>query len=338
MKAPRVHAHLENLSSKPRIFHLTRELVRGAQRANRDLAHKVKFTVGEDFADLEARLTTAQVLVTSTDVLRHPRFPLLHLAQRAPNLRLVQLIGAGVERLLPLDWLPRPVRLATASGVHVEKARESLTMALLALNARLPEIVWNQRHARWDMIFTPLVRGKTVAVIGLGDMGRAAVESSRGLGLNVIGVRRSGKKVAGVQRVYRPAQLAAALRRADFIVVAAPLTSETRNLLSARVLRETKRGVGIVNVGRAGVVDYDALAKLLRTGHVSGAVLDVFAEEPLPSSSALWSTPNVIITPHVSSDDLDGYMPATMDLVCRNLRRLIAGRTLENVVRPGRGY
>src|SRR6185436_18213453 len=140
----------------------------------------------------------------------------------------VQLIGAGAERLLPLDWLPRRARLATASGVHVDKARESLTMALLALNARLPEIMWNQRNARWDMIFTPLIRGKTLLVIGLGDMGGAAVDAGRALGLDVIGVRRSGKSVRGVTRVYRPRDLATIVRKADFIVVATPLTPETR--------------------------------------------------------------------------------------------------------------
>ena len=331
MKSPLLHAHLENLSSKPPIFQLTPELVRIARRHNSDLNGKVRFTVGEDFADLDERLKTARVLVTSSDAVRDPRFPRRHLAKAAPNIRLLQLIGAGVEGLLPLDWLPSSVRLANASGVHVAKAREFLLMALLALNARLPAIVSNQRQAHWDMIFTSLIRGKTLLVIGLGRMGRAAVEAGRTLGLEVIGIRRSGKKVPGVERVYRPAQLAAVVAKADFIVVAAPLTPDTRNLLSGKVLRKTKAGVGIVNIGRAGVIDYPALAKLLRSGHVSGAILDVFDQEPLPPTSELWATPNLIVSPHVSSDDLDGYMLATMNLVCRNLRRLISGRPFEAI-------
>src|SRR4029077_9082642 len=121
-------------------------------------------------------------------------------------------------------------------------------------------------------------------------------------------VRRSGKPMAGVERVYRPREIAAAVRDADFIVVAAPLTRESRNLMNRDVLRGTKRGVGLINVGRAGLVDYDALAALLKNGHVSGAILDVFDPEPLPKRSKLWSMPNAILTPHVSSDDLEGYM------------------------------
>ena len=128
------------------------------------------------------------------------------------------------------------------------------------------------------------------------------------------------------------------MRNADFIVVAAPLTAETRNLVSARVLACTKRGVGIINMGRAAVMDYRALSRMLRNGHVSGAILDVFAPEPLPAESPLWSTPNLIISPHISSDDCDGYMIATMNLVCRNLRRMISGRALENVVSIDKQY
>src|ERR1043166_2729796 len=110
MKSRRLHVHLENLSSKPPIFHLTPDLVRRARRRNGDLTAKVRFTVGEDFVDFLERLKTAHVLVTSSDVVRDARFPRQHLTQAAPHLRLVQLIGAGVEGVLPLDWLPPSVR------------------------------------------------------------------------------------------------------------------------------------------------------------------------------------------------------------------------------------
>ena len=131
--------------------------------------------------------------------------------------------------------------------------------------------------------------GKTLAVVGLGNLGRTAAAVGRQLGLRVVGVRRSGGKTAGVGRVYRPAQITTALRKADFIVVAAPLTAQTRDLLSSEVLASTKPGVGIINMGRAGIIDYAALTALLANGHVSGAILDVFSPEPLPANSALWS-------------------------------------------------
>ena len=338
MKHRPLHVHLENLSSKPAVFALTPQLIRSTRRHNRDLRDQIRFTAGEDFANLEHRLKTAQVLVTSSDVIRDQRFPRSSLADAAPQLRLLHLIGAGVEGVLPLDWLPRGVRLSNNSGVHARKAREFLLMSLLALNSRLPAVVSNQRHSEWKQIFTPLISAKKLLVIGLGDLGMAAVQAGRVLDLTISGVSRSRKKVAGVTRVYRSADICNAVRNADFVVVAAPLTPETRNLVSARVLACTKRGVGIINMGRAAVMDYRALSGMLRNGHVSGAILDVFAPEPLPAESPLWSTPNLIISPHISSDDCDGYMIATMNLVCRNLRRMISGRALENVVSIDKQY
>ena len=327
-----LRVHLEHYSAKPHIFRLSPELIRATRRNNRDLGRSVRFSVGEDLADVDLRLQSADVLVTSSDVVRDARFPRARLAQAAPKLRMLHLIGAGVEGLLPLDWLPPSIKLTNNSGVHAGKAREFLRMALLALNARLPAMAWSQRHARWDPLFTPLIGGKTLAVVGLGNLGRTAVAAGRMLGLKIIGVRRTGTKVPGVDRVYPPTRIREALADADFIVVAAPLTAQTRNLLDRKVLASTKAGVGIINMGRAGVVDYTAMAALLTSGHVGGAILNVFSPEPLPPNSKLWSTPNLIVSPHVSSDDLDGYMTGTMNLVCRNLRRLMARRSHENVV------
>jgi phosphoglycerate dehydrogenase-like enzyme len=337
-KTARMHVHLENLSSKPPVFSLTPELVRVARRRNADLSAKVRFTVGEDFAELGRRLATAEVLVTSSDVICDPRFPRTDLAASSPNLRIIHLIGAGVQGVLPLDWLPQGVQLTNNSGVHVEKAREFFTMALLALNARLPAVISNQHQSKWEQIFTPSIRGKMLVVIGLGDLGGAAVEAGRNLGLKVVGVRRSGKPTRGVERVYRPSQIARVVNSADFVVIAAPLTAETRNLVSREVLKAAKPGVGVINVGRAALLDHDALVDLLKSGHVSGAVLDVFSPEPLPPESPLWSAPNLIVSPHISSDDADSYMSGTMELVCRNLRHLLTGRAPENVVLAARGY
>ena len=128
------------------------------------------------------------------------------------------------------------------------------------------------------------------------------------------------------------------MQRADFILVAAPLTPATYHLVSREVLAAAKPGAGLINVGRAGVVDYDALREALASGAIAGAILDVFDPEPLPASSPLWRTPNLILMPHCSSDDLDCYLPRTLDLVFQNVRRLIGGRPLKNVVDQRRGY
>jgi phosphoglycerate dehydrogenase-like enzyme len=337
-ESQQMHVHLENSTSKPRPFWLTPELVDAARQNNPALEGAVRFTVNTDLEDINQKLSTATVLVTSSAVISDPRFPRQALADTAPSLKFIHLIDAGVEDVMPLDWLPPSVQLTNNSGVHADKATEFVTMALLALNSRLPEIVSNQRHARWEQIFTPLIRGKSLVVIGLGDLGRAAVVAGQALGLRILGVRRSGASVPGVEQVYPTTQLHDALKRADFIVIATPLTSETRNLIDRAALEAAKPGAGLINIGRAGVLDHDALVDLLGQGRLSNAILDVLPNEPLHSSSDLWAVPNLVIYPHVGADDPTRYMTDTMKLVFENLRRHLAGRPLENVVDPRKGY
>jgi phosphoglycerate dehydrogenase-like enzyme len=128
------------------------------------------------------------------------------------------------------------------------------------------------------------------------------------------------------------------LPRADFVLVTTPLTSETKNLLGRRELNLMRPGAGLINLGRARVVDYDALREKLTAGELGGAVLDVFDPEPLPSDSPLWETPNLVITPHVASDDEEQYMPRTLDLVFDNIHRYLSDRPLRNRVRRHLGY
>ena len=327
-----MHVHLENTTSKPRPFWLTPELIEAARSSNPELPGHVQFTVGSDLEDVTRSLSTAAVLVTSSRVICDPRFPRHELAKVAPNLQFIHLIDAGVEDVMPLTWLPSNVQLINNSGVHVEKAREFAIMSLLALNSRLPEIMRNQRQAHWDQVFTPLIRGQSLLVVGLGDMGQAAVAAGRALGMRIFGVRRSGMDVPGVERVYLPSQLHEAIKFADFIVIATPLTSDTRNLIDRSVLEAAKPRAGLLNIGRADVLDHDALVKLLKNGHLSGAILDVLPQEPLPSSSELWSCPNLIINPHVGADDPTTYMTETMRLLFANLQLQLTGRPLRNIV------
>ena len=154
--------------------------------------------------------------------------------------------------------------------------------------------------------------------------------------MRVLGVTRHGRPLDAVDEMHAIGPIwTTCSRSADFAVVAVPLTPETRNLLDGRRQALMKRGAGLVNVGRAATVDYEALAANLRSGHLSGAVLDVFDPEPLPPGSPLWSAPNVIVTPHVSADDGDSYVPLTLELVFR-LERF--RKPLENVVQPELGY
>jgi len=331
-----MHIHFETRENKPVVFKLTPRLVEEAAARNGSPG-SVRLSVGADLKDPDL-LVAATALVTSNDIVKDAKFPRFDLARRAPNLRWIHIIGAGIEPLLPLDWLPRSVQLTNNSGVHIEKIGEFATMALLMLNCRMPEIVANQRERRWQPIFTTSISGKCIVVVGLGDMGGTAARQAKKLGLKVLGVRREPRAHRYVDEVLGIGNLAEALARADFLFVATPLTRETRNLIDRRALAAIKPGAGLVNVGRAGVVDYAAVAEALASGRLAGAVLDVFDPEPLPADSPLWTTPKLVVMPHCSSDDLERYLPLTLDLVFANLRRLMAGKALKNRVDPKRGY
>jgi phosphoglycerate dehydrogenase-like enzyme len=330
-----LYLHFETRPNKPAVFRFTQELIDAAQE--RSGLTDVRVGLGEDLRDL-SWLGDAEGLIASNDIVRDPRFPILELASAAPRLRWIHIIGAGIEPLLPLDWLPNRVVLTNNSGIHAEKIREAATMALLMLNARIPAIFTNQHKARWDAIFTPVIAGKTVLVIGVGDMGAAAAGAAKALGMRVLGARRSGAPHPDVDRMVAIGALDSVLPEADFVVLATPLTPETQNLLDRRRIGLMKPGAGLFNIGRAGSLDHDALTDALGSGLLSGAILDVHDPEPLPASSPLWHADNVVLTPHVTSDDLDGYLPKTFDLVFANAARLMRGEELINVVDPARGY
>jgi glyoxylate/hydroxypyruvate reductase A len=169
-------------------------------------------------------------------------------------------------------------------------------------------------------------------------MGGAVAAAGRALGLRVTGVRRGGAPHPEVEHMATPDALDGLLPQADLVALAVPLTPESRNLLDRRRLGLMKPGAGLYNVGRAGLIDHVALAECLASGAIGGAVLDVFDPEPLPADSPLWDVHSLVVMPHVTSDDLDAYLPATYDLVFANALRLAEGETLVNCVEPERGY
>jgi phosphoglycerate dehydrogenase-like enzyme len=329
-----VHIHFETRADKPEVFRFTHALI-AAGRFRAGASDQT--SLGSDLADL-AWLSGCHMLVTSNDVLRDARFPIAELARVAPQLRCIHIIGAGIEPLLPLDWLPSGVLLTNNSGVHFDKACESATMVLLMLNAGMPRLMTNQYRREWQQVFTPRIRGKTVLIVGVGDMGAAVAAAGRALGLRTLGVRRSGAPHPLVDEMFAVAGLDAALPRADFIVLAAPQTPATHHLLDRRRLRLIKPGAGLFNFGRAALVDHAALIECLEDGRLSGAVTDVVDREPLARESPLWQVPNLMILPHVSSDDVTEYLPKTLELVFDNAERMRRGEPLRNVVDREQGY
>jgi phosphoglycerate dehydrogenase-like enzyme len=323
-----LHLHIENNRALGPVFEATSDRVAAARAAHPAFAD-LHITVGYDGDIFGREMQTA-------DVLMGWRFD-KDIAGRAPKLRWVHAHGAGVNHLMPLDWLPRGAVLTNSRGVHGEKADEYTLMALLMLNNRLPESATHQRNARWEQVFSSSIIGKTVLIIGVGHIGGGAAKWAQALGMHVVGIRRSGEPHPHVHEMHTPDALRGLLHRADFVLMTTPSTAATRHLIGRDELAMMKDGAGLVNYSRADLVDYEALGEELKRGRLS-AVLDVFDPEPLPSSSPLWGLPNLIITPHCSSDDAEQYTPKTLDLVFRNLARLRDGVPLLNVVDPALQY
>ena len=274
----------------------------------------------------------------SADVLVTWDLPTDNLARVAPKLQWIHIIGAGVEHLCPMTWLPDGITVVNNRGTHAAKGGEFGLMSILMLHSRLPAIINNQETSTWRSLFSGSIVDKTVVIIGIGHIGASIARRCKALDMNVIGVSRHGRPVPGIDNVCTSNELDTVLPAADFVALAAPLTVETRDLFDRRRQALTKPGAGIVNIGRSATMDYLALVENLQSGHFSGAILDVFDEEPLPEDSRLWHTPNLIVTPHISADDGNTYVEMTLDLVFTNLERYLDGKPLNNIVDPALGY
>lgn len=331
MAAKPVHLHVENARGKAGLYQVTPERWTLACRRHRPLARRLRVTFGWDGDTLEHELRTAEIVI-GVPAKRD------ELAARAPCLRWLHATSAGVDGLLPLDWLPRNVTFTNNRGAHGNKAEEYMRMAYTMLHTRMPQIIANQREHRWEQVFSPVLAGRTALVIGLGDLGEAAARAARQLGLRVIGVRRVARKSRHADSVHPYSRLDALLPKADFVVLAVPLTAETRNLLNRGRLALLKSTAGVINISRAAVADYAALAARLRSGALAGAIVDVVEPEPLPADSPLWEVPNLVITPHVSCDDAEHYVDISLDLWFENFGRYLARKPLLRRVDPRLGY
>ena len=330
MSDERFHLHLETKRSRPEHFHLTQTLWKDAARRHRELAGKLRVTIGWDGEILDEALKTADFMINSFP-------PKEGLRARAPKLKWIQTTGAGIDALLPLDWLPEGITITNNRGGHGAKAEDSCTMALLALHTQLPAMIANQRDKVWKQILTPPIAGSTAVVIGFGDLGQGAGRAAAKLGLRVVAVTRSGKPRAPADETYPVSRIDEALPLADFLIVTIPTTPDTRGLIDSGRLDLLKRGAGVINIGRAALMDYPRLREKLEAGDLCGAVLDVFEQEPMPPESPWWTARNVLVMPHVSCD-FPGYVDRLLDRWFENFERFLAGRPFENAVDRRLGY
>ncbi|WP_142846736.1 D-2-hydroxyacid dehydrogenase [Telmatospirillum sp. J64-1] len=254
------------------------------------------------------------------------------------QLRLIQCTSAGVESYMPLDWMPPQAVLTNASGVHAPKVGEYGLLVTLMLHERIPAYATLQRNHVWQRNLRPTISGSRVLIYGVGALGGAVAEKLRLLGVAIDGVRRSGEPHPCVDRMVTPDRVAELLPEADILIITCPLTEQTRGAIGAAELALLKQGAGVANLARGAVMDYDALAAELRSGRLSGAVLDVFPQEPLPPEAPWWDVPNLVVVPHVSADDPFSYIDRCLEILADNLRRATKGEPLRNVVDGERGY
>jgi phosphoglycerate dehydrogenase-like enzyme len=261
-----------------------------------------------------------------------------------PRLRWVHATSAGAgEQVrsagLPAEALKR-VTVTTSSGVHAVPLAEFSILGLLAVAKELPLFVEHQRARAWPEVRRPLreLAGQTLFLVGLGEIGREVARLGKALGMRTVGFRRTQDSPPDhVDEVHGPERLAELAGRADAMVVSLPLTDQTAGLIDRATIDRLPASCIFVNVGRGGVVDEPALVDALRERRIAGAVLDVFATEPLPEDSPLWALPNVLVTPHAAALSAREN-ERIVELFTDNLRRYLDGRPLRNVVEPGVYY
>jgi phosphoglycerate dehydrogenase-like enzyme len=256
----------------------------------------------------------------------------------ADRLRWVHIASAGVDRLLFPELVQSPVVVTNSRGVFDRPIAEYVLGLILAFAKDLPATLDLQRERSWRHRETERIDTQRVLVVGAGPIGRAIGRLLSAAGMTVTGMGRTARPTdPDLGPVHASRELASLLPEADYVVVAAPLTEETRGMLDAAAFARMKPSARLINVARGPIVVEQDLVAALHEGEIAGAALDVFATEPLPPHHPLWTAPHVIISPHMSGDFI-GWLDALAQLFARNFRRWLAGEELLNVVDKHLGY
>jgi phosphoglycerate dehydrogenase-like enzyme len=255
----------------------------------------------------------------------------------ANRLRWIHVSGVGVDWALFPELVESDVVVTNCRGVFDVSIPEYVLLLMLALTRDLLGTLQAQRAREWRHRPTQQLAGQHLVVIGAGSIGRAVGRLAHAAGMSVEAVARRARPDRDLGAVHAADALEEAIARADFVVVIAPLTSETRGLVGASALAAMRPSARLINVGRGAVVDETALIEALAAGRIAGAALDALWEEPLPADHPLWSMPNVIISPHMAGD-VHGWLGWFVESFLANLDRWLAGDPLENVVDKRLGY
>jgi len=262
------------------------------------------------------------------------------LPKLAPKLKWIQATSAGIGQFVRQNGYDQTGWIfTTASGVHARPLAEFVIQSMLFF-ARDFEYLQHEKAAHhWARNCTTELAGKTLAIIGLGKIGREAARLAKAFDMHVIGNRRNinDPSMPNVDELYPPGELTPLLTQANYLLLCTPHTPETEGMIGAAQIAQLPKGAVIINIARGAVMDYPAMTEALRSGHLRGASLDVFATEPLPTDDPLWDMSNVIISPH-SASTADTENAKITRLFCDNLKHYLVGEPLQNVLDTGRYY
>lgn len=257
------------------------------------------------------------------------------IADAAPGLKWLQVVAAGVDQPVYRRSIGRGIRITTSAGTNAEPVGLNAVTGLLMLARGFPHWIRAQQGREWRPLTAPALPpdlpGQTAAIVGVGHIGTVVARALQAMGLRTVGVRQRAAPADYFDETWPLSELDRLLPACDWLVLACPLTTETRRLIDARRLALLPRTAGLVNVARGEIVHEAALVDALAAGRLRGAYLDVFEREPLPPDSPLWTLPNVLLTPHNAAVSTGNYRRG-VELFLRNLSAYLRGLTLENEV------
>lgn len=259
---------------------------------------------------------------------------------RAPKLKWVQMMTAGVDRFLDSEFRESSVIMTTVSGIHGTQISEFILGLMLMFAKEAPLCFYLKQKKQWARLIPAVLRSKTLGIVGLGSIGGEVARLAKAFGMRVLATRRTAKqsgRARNVDMLLPRQQLTQLLSDSDFVVLTLPFTTESDKLIGERELRAMKSTAYLINISRGGIVDEEALIHALEEKWIAGAGLDVFATEPLPADSKLWELPNVIFSPHIAGAREDYAVHAT-GLFCENLSRYLDGKKMLNVLDRKKGY
>jgi glyoxylate/hydroxypyruvate reductase A len=257
--------------------------------------------------------------------------------QRMPRLRWIQAVTAGVDAWLGNPHLREDVTLCCARGSHRISMPENILGALFHLTKPYMAAALSQRDSRWTKRMGIPLAGKTLGILGLGAIAQELARKVTALEMRVIGTKRSPQPLANIDKVYPPEATDEVLAAADFVLLLLPSTRETENFINADRLRAMKPTAWLLNFARGAlIVDADLIAAV-KAKSIAGAVLDVFREEPLPSSHPFWQTEGILVLPHIGGGHPQ-RSAAVAEIWVANAQRFVTGEPLQAVVDRARGY